>query len=212
MTARGERRAAGRRTRQLSAALLLAACCSLLACTGELPSAHLSKDPISLRGWIADVEQRQDNNTFRTVETESARRAQLFQGTNIWVENAPYVSGGVAETGAFLLLDVPPGNITVDFTPPGGQNVRLVMQNIPGNADVLIPALLLKPNGTVALLDPKAVKVRLAANIDKPRPTSLTAIIAGVSVPVIEVPIAEMVDRRDYPNAPATTAPVATVK
>jgi len=193
-------------------ALLLAACCSLLTtCGGEIPSAHLSKSPISVRGWIADVEQPQDG-AFRTVETESARRIQLFQGTNIWVENAPYVSGGVAETGAFLLLDVPPGNITVDFTPPGGQNARLVMQNIPGNADVLIPAVLLKPNGSVALLDPKAVKVRLAANIDKPRPTNMLATVAGVNVPVIEVPIAEMVDRRDYPNAPATTAPVATVK
>jgi hypothetical protein len=191
--------------------LVLAACCSLLACTGELPSAHLSKEPVSLRGWIADVEQPQDN-TFRTVETESARRAQLFQGTNIWVENAPYVSGGLAETGAFLLLDVPPGNISVDFTPPGGQTVRLVMQNIPGNADVMIPALLLKPNGTVALLDPTGVKVRVAAKIDKAQPTKLTAIIAGVSVPVLEVPIADMVDRRDYPSAPASTAPAATVK
>jgi hypothetical protein len=183
----------------------------LLGCTGELPSAHLSKEPISVRGWIADVEQQQDG-AFRTVETESARRIQLFQGTNIWVENAPYVSGGVAETGAFLLLDVPPGNVTVDFTPPGGQNARLVMENIPGNADVLIPAVLLKPNGSVALLDPKAVKVRLAAKIDKPRQTNMSATIAGVLVPVIEVPIAEMVDRRDYPNAPGTAAPLATVK
>jgi hypothetical protein len=181
------------------------------ACTGELPSAHLSKEPTSIRGWIADVEGASPDGAYRTVETESARRIQLFQSTNIWVENAPYVSGGVADTGAFLLLDVPPGSITVSFTAPGAQNAKLVMQNVPGNADVLVPGLVLKPNG-VALLDPKAVKVRVAAKIDKARPTKLTAVIAGVPVPVMEVPIAEMVDRRDYPDAPSTVAPVATVK
>ncbi|HKO56472.1 MAG TPA: hypothetical protein VJ276_11380 [Thermoanaerobaculia bacterium] len=194
----------------MRSAPVLAVVLLLAACTGELPSAHLAKEPISLRGWIADVDGS-SNGAFRTVETESARRVQLFQSTNIWVENAPYVSGGVADTGAFLLLDVPPGNITVSFTAPGAQNAKLVMQNVPGNADVLIPALQLKANG-VALLDPKAVKVRVAAKIDKARPTKMTATIAGVLVPVIEVPIAEMVDRRDYPDAPSTVAPVATVK
>ncbi|MBV9496652.1 MAG: hypothetical protein JOZ54_20580 [Acidobacteria bacterium] len=186
----------------------------LASCGKDIPSSHLSKEPISVRGWIADVETKQDDSgTFRTVETENARRAALYQGTNIWVESSPYVSGGVAETGAFLLLDVPPGNVTVDFTPPGATGARLVMQNIPGNADVLVPNVMLKADGTTTVLDPKAVKVRIAAKIDKPRPTNLTATIAGVTVPVMEVPIAQMVDRRDYPDTGNTAAaPLATVK
>ena len=139
------------------------------------------------------------------------RRAQLFQSTNVWIDDAPYVSGGVAENGAFLLLDVPPGNITISFSAPGAPNAKLVLKNIPGNADVFIPSMLLRPDG-VALLDPQAVKVRLAARVDKPAPTNLIASVAGLAVPVMNTPIAQMVDRHDYPVLPAGVRPLATVK
>ena len=142
---------------------------------------------------------------------DSARRMQLFQSTNVWIDDAPYVSGGVAENGAFLLLDVPPGDITISFSAPGAPAAKLVLKNIPGNADVFVPSMLLKSNG-VALLDPQAVKVRLAARVDKPTPTRLTASVAGLSVPVMNTPIGQMVDRHDYPVLPAGFRPLATVK
>jgi len=169
---------------------------------------HVSKEPISVRGWIADVEGAPK---APTSDLDFARRAQLYQSTNVWVDNAPYVSGGVAENGAFILLDVPPGNVTVTFSAPGAANARLVLQNIPGNADVFVPALLLKSD-SVALADPKGVKVRLAAQIDKPTPTNLTAIVAGLTVPVVNTPIAKMIDRHDYPEPPGTLHPIAIVK
>src|SRR5437868_14434802 len=88
-------------------------------CGGQSsPAPALSRAPISVRGWIADVEHPADGAT-RTVEAEMARRAQLFQSTSVFVENAPYVSGGVAENGSFVLLDVPPGNTRIAFTAPG---------------------------------------------------------------------------------------------
>ena len=176
----------------------------LAACDGGDPGSSfksLSREPISVRGWIADVETP-SNGTFHTVETEAARRAHLFQSANIWVENNPYVSGGIAESGAFLLLDVPPGNVTITISAPGAPASHLVLQNVPGNADVLIPALLLKVNG-VDLLQPDAIRVRLGAKIAKAHPTGRTAIVAGKPVPILEVPIGELVDRRDYPNPPA---------
>jgi len=185
----------------------------LAACDGGNPGSsfkNLSMQPISVRGWIADVESP-SNGTFHTVETEAARRAHLFQSANIWVENTPYVSGGIAETGAFLLLDVPPGNVTITFSAPGAPASHLVLQNVPGNADVLIPALLLKPNG-VELLQPEAVRVRVGAKIAKARATGRSAIIAGKPVPVMEVPLGELIDRRDYPNAPGGPVPLATVR
>src|SRR5204863_6019654 len=105
------------------------------ACWGPEPGTPVvSKEPISVRVWILDIESGSESTTFKTVETESARKAQLFQATNIWIENAPYVSGGVAPTGAFLLLDVPPGTAIIELTPPGGATARLHMENIPGNA------------------------------------------------------------------------------
>lgn len=193
--------------------LFLAVAAVLAGCSGEKrdpQQALLTKEPLSVRGWIADVKGA-PNAPFRTVETETVRKMHLFQSTSVWVDNAPYVSGGVAENGSFILLDVPPGNVTITFTAPGAQDAKLALQGVPGNADVLVPAILLEPGG-VTLLEPQNVKVRLAARIDKPRPTGRNATIAGHPIPIIEVPIAEMVDRRDYPPPPTSAAPLATVK
>lgn len=173
--------------------------------------AQIGHDPISVRGWIADIDTGAPPGDFLTVETAAARRLQNFQSTNVWVENTPYVSGGVAETGSFILLDVPPHNITITFSAPGLPASHLVIQDAPPNCDILIPGLILKPNG-VAIADPKQLRVRIAAKISKPAPTGMTARIAGIPVPVIQVPINAMVDRRDYPSAPAVISPVAKVK
>jgi len=183
-----------------------------LACGGspEHAGPRVHENPVSVRGWILDAETG-PNTAYHTIETEEARKRDLFRGTNVWVENAPYVSGGVAETGAFLLLDVPPGDVTITFSAPGIPAARLVLKQIPGNADVFIPAMLLKRN-TVSLLDPKSVKVRVAAQIDKAAPTGAFANVGDLRVPVMNTPIKEMIDRLDYPNPPASQAPLATVK
>ncbi len=184
------------------------------ACSGEKPASNerrLSREPVSVRGWITDVEGSTSGD-FKTVETEAARRLQLFQGTTVYIENAPYVSGGVAETGAFMLLDVPPGDSTITFQTPVIESVKLELKNIPGNGDVMIPGLILNKNGAT-LAEPSKVFVRIAASVKTPRKTERTAIVAGQTVPIVETPLNEMSDRRDYPNAPGTAlAPVATVK
>lgn len=197
------------RTACVVALILLSAACS----NEKVDPAfrQLSKEPISVRGWIADIDTGQPSTVYRTVETEAARRAQSFQATNLWVENAPYVSGGVAENGAFVLLDVPPGKAIVSFSAPGVPSASVVVENVPGNADVLIPGLILKP-GAVAIADPKAIQVRIAAKISRPGPTGMTARVAGFAVPVIQVPINSLMERHDYPTPPETLAPVATVK
>ncbi len=170
------------------------------------PSA-VSKEPVSVRGWIADVEGSLHE---KTPEMESARLSQLYQATSVWVEKVDYVSGGVAPNGSFILLDVPPGNVTIDFTAPGAEEARLELKNIPGNADVFIPGLILKKNGA-AVLKAEDVKVRMPARVDKPAPTGRTAIVAGLQIPIVNTPIAAMVDRHDYPE-PGGFAPVATFK
>ena len=174
----------------------------LLCCCGgkgaKDASAPLSKEPISVRGWVADVEQP-PSQMYRTRETEAARRLQLFQGSSVAVDNAPYVSGGLAENGSFVLLDVPPGKVSVVFTPPGGPDVRLILENVPGNADVFIPAVFIKKDG-VTLLQPNDVKVRMAAKITKAVPSGTTVMVAGHPVPVINTPVEQMTDRRDFPS------------
>ena len=192
-----------------SRALLLAFL--VLACGKESSQRStftaLSKDPISVRGWIADVEPKSAGDLYRTAETEAARKAAAFQATNMWIDDAPYVSGGVAENGAFVLLDVPPGNVTISFSTPATPVAHVVLTNIPGNADVLIPGLILKRDGTVAVDDPKGVKVRTAIKVPQRKAT-----VAGIAVDVTQVPVNAMVDRHDYPTPPSSLAPVATVK
>jgi hypothetical protein len=183
----------------------------VVACSDSDPNApRVSKEPISVRGWIVDV-AGSPKAPFPTPETEAVRRTQLFQSIGVWVDNAPYVSGGIAENGAFILLDVPPGNTTITFTPPGATGARLILENIPGNADVLIPAMLLKGD-SVELLEPTNVKVRLSASVRHPTPAGVTARVAGLSVPVLNMPIAAMTDRQDYPSPPAGLKPLATFK
>ncbi len=187
-------------------ALITAACD-----VGSKSGPRVAKEPISVRGWITDVDAGENAAAYHTIETESARKASLFHDTNVWVENAPYVSGGVAETGAFLLLDVPPGNVTITFTAPNAAAAHLVLADVPGNANIFVPSMLLK-KGSVVLLDPKSVKVRMAMQIDKEVPSGKFVTIAGQRIPIMNTPIAQMSDRHDYPMAPATYQPLAKVK
>jgi hypothetical protein len=176
-----------------------------VACGGEPRKSgqpSISAEPVSVRGWVTDVEgSGGDGSTFRTVETEAARRQQLFQSMNVWVENSPYVSGGLAENGSFLLLDVPPGKVTITFQVPNQQPSRLVMENIPGNADVYLPGVVVTKTG-VMFPQPNELKVRLASSIDQPKPTGRSATINGHNVAVVETPYAQMENRRDWPVPP----------
>ena len=175
----------------------------LVACGGDRSHSR----PLSVRGWVTDVAGAK---TAETYEQEIARRATLFTSTSLWVENAEQASGGIAENGAFIILDVPPGGPIIGFNAPGAETAKIVMEDIPGGADVFIPNVILQ-NGGAKVLDPKAMLVRVPGDVDHPRPNGQLAKIAGYSVRVIETPMAQMQDRRDYPN-PGGFRPVATVK
>ncbi len=194
--------------------MLILLCAVLLACGGDKQPPgfqKLSKEPVSVRGWIDDVEANSSNTRFRTAETEAARRAALFQAANLWVENAPYVSGAIAPNGAFVLLDVPPGDATVTLSAPGAPSCQVTLQGIPGNADVMIGGLVLRLKGA-SITDPKFLKIRVAGHVDRETPTKQTAKIAGIVVPVVQVPINSLQDRHDYPTPPGRVTPLAIVK
>lgn len=174
---------------------------------GEASVYELSRNPVSVRGWITDVKgARHEQN----IDMELARRTELFANSSVWVEKTQYASGGIAENGAFIVLDVPPQTSTIGFNAPGAENAQLVLQNVPGSADVFIPDIVLEPGGA-KVLDPSKIQVRLPAEVPAPRPTGKTATIAGHAVPIVETPIAQMADRREYPN-PGGFRPVAIVK
>jgi hypothetical protein len=183
---------------------------ALAACGGETSENSvykLSRDPVSVRGWILDVKGAQHSDI---MDVEIARRTQLFQSSTVWVEKTEFASGGIAENGGFIILDVPPMNATIGFNAPGAETAKIVLEGVPGTADVFIPDVLLEPNGST-VLDPKKILVRLPAKIDKPTPSGKTAKVGSYTVPIILTPLAQMIDRRDYPS-PAGFRPVATVK
>jgi hypothetical protein len=183
----------------------------LAACGGgkkEDSVYELSRSPVSVRGWILDVKGAQ---RAETIEMEIARRTQLFGSSSVWVEKSQYASGGIADNGAFIVLDVPPLNATIGFNAPGAETAQITMKNVPGNADVFLPDVILE-NGGAKFLDPSKVVVRIpSSNVTKPTPTGKFAIIAGVNVPIVDAPLGQMNDRRDYPSPPGFR-PVATVK
>ena len=197
--------------RPMSRTLIAIAMLALAACgggeTSETSVYTLARNPISVRGWILDVK----GATHEPIaDMEIARRTQLFQSTTVWVENTEFASGGVAENGAFIVLDVPPNNAIIGFNAPGAETARIVLEGVPGTADVLIPDVILEPNGAT-VLDPKKIVVRLPADVDKPAPSGKTAKVGGYTVPIINTPLSLMVDRREYPD-PGGFRPVATVK
>lgn len=194
-----------RRQLAMTVAMLVLAACG--GETSEKSIYSLSRNPVSVRGWILDVKGAERS---QIPDVEIARRTQLFLSTSVWVENNQYASGGVAENGSFLVLDVSPDKATLGFNAPGAETARVVLEGVPGTADVFIPDIILEPNGA-KVLDPKKILIRLPAKVDKATPSGKTAKVAGYTVPVIITPLGQMVDRRDYPN-PGGFRPVATVK
>jgi len=185
--------------------LFLFALLALTACGGS--EEPMSSGPVSVRGWILDVKGAQRGET---IEIELARRSMLFQSSSVWVENVQYASGGIAENGAFIVLDVPPQSSILGFNAPGAETAKVTLANVPPYADVFIPDLVLE-NGGATVLDPKKIVVRVAGNVSQRTPNGLVATVAGHRVPVVEVPLIEMEDRRDYPTVPGYR-PVATVR
>ncbi len=127
------------------------------------------------------------------------RMMQFLTDTNIYVPDMPFVSGAIAETGAFLLLDVPPGEVRIRFQPPGLAEADLVLRNLPGNADVILPGL--KIDGeTVTLLEPAKAVVRIPIDEDVRRKLDYFVYAGEQEIEVWEVPFADLVDRREFPT------------
>ncbi len=198
------------RSRPMTRRILFLALFLFVAC-GEVDpnsSQAISKNPLSVRGWVLDVKGAK---RAETPEMEIARRTQLFAGASVWVENTQWASGGIAENGAFIILDVPPNNPVIGFQMEGADQARLILENVPAGAEVFIPDVILEPGGAT-VHNPKAIQVRVPdASVDKPTPSGKTAKVAGYTVPVMHAPLNAFLDRREYPN-PGGFRPVATVK
>lgn len=183
--------------------LLLAACSGSESLEKE-GRGSFKKGPVSIRGWIAEIDlgTKQPDGVFSVTEpggTVGHYQRELFKETNFSVRDVPYASGGVADDGSFIILDAPPGKVTVDMQAPGVPLVPLVLENIPPNADVFVPSIKLYPD-RFELLEPHRVLVRVPSEGTQRKKAAAQAIVGGLRVDVWEVPLREMMDRRDWPT------------
>lgn len=172
-----------------------------VACRSESKGPPIPKNPASIRGWLVDpaAESQPLLHLTDTASGEAAHRARVFEQTHISIEGFPYASGGIGGNGSFVILDVPPGQVIINFQPPEGPDAQLLLKDVPPNADILLPRLRIQATEVVPS-DPKDIVVRVPARVTARRPTGSQMTVAGQPVPVFEVPLSEMLDRRDYPQ------------
>lgn len=196
----------------VAAALILSGC----ADTPELAAEReRRRSPISIRGWIWDVEAPAPTvpGTLSVVGElgDQERKARIFQQTYISIDNVTYASGGLIDTGAFVILDAPPRNLTMLIQTPVFTDYRIPMQRIPPNADVYLPGIVLDAKG-VHFAEPEKLRVRIPG--EKSGPTGETALIGGHEVPIETATISELVNRREYPEItpPESAQPSASAQ
>jgi hypothetical protein len=200
--------------RRVMLLLLTLSIFALAGCPAPKREGARRSSPVSVRGWIADVELPPSDKMMVTDPyLQIQRKYAMFRDTAISVEGVNYVSGGVAETGAFIMLDVPPGDSIINFQPPGLPDAQLHLRQIPGSGDVILPGLLIK-GAKVELFKPEEAMVRLPGEGPGRKKLDIPAYVGDQRIDVWEVPLSEMMDRREYPT-PTTrlAAPqVPTVK
>lgn len=176
--------------------LLVASSCA----TPEDDGGGPGKTPVSVRGYIAYI-QLPPQEMMKVTDPIKAqqRMRQFLSDTNIYVVNMPFVSGSIAETGAFIMLDVPPGDVTVRFQPPGLQEAQLVIRNLPGNADVILAGLKIDGH-SVSLIDPSKSVARIPIDGDVRRKLDINVYVGDQPIEVWEVPFNDLVDRREFPT------------
>jgi hypothetical protein len=172
----------------------------LIGCQSE-PAAgpRISRTPASVRGWIQEIEAPQSElYKLRSATTGAAQaKMELFAETSVVVADFQFASGGVAENGSFIVLDVPPGDVNLTFTSSHLGDMHLPIRNVPPNADILIRGVRLT-RGQAAVIDPSLVEVRVPQLKGQTAPTS-PVLIQGREIVPRAVPISELEDRRDYP-------------
>jgi hypothetical protein len=158
---------------------------------------------VSIRGWVTDAVL--PPGSFRVVGTNISaeeQRRDILDRTNLAVEGVQFASGAMRDTGSFIILDVPPGDVTILFQVPILGDVPLHLGNVPPSADVLIPGILLSDEGA-SVPDPSGIRVRVPSR--EPAPLNIESTVAGHRVPAVATPLRELADRRDFPEpgAPA---------
>lgn len=194
--------------KRLGAFLFLPVSILLLSCGGGESAdregrGSFRRGPISIRGWVSEIDigQPEPAGTFSVTDLSQRRSSyqrQLLEETSLSVEGVSYASGRIIDSGSFIILDSPPGDLLVNFQAPGVPLVQLELRDIPPNADVFVPGLKLYPT-RLEILEPEKIIVRVPGTGTERKLREEPAMVGGHRVDVWDVPLREMMDRRDMP-------------
>lgn len=166
---------------------------------------------MSVRGWLGDIVTTGESYVTVGKVDAAMMRAETLRNASVYVEGVRQASGGLSEWGSFIILDVPPGKSKIVFQIPGVGDAALQLDQVPSNADVLIPSIRVEA-GRASVPDASKIVVRVPG---KERKEGVgAAIIGGQKVAVRQVLVSDLEDRRDFP-VPSTEAapkPIAIVK
>ncbi len=177
----------------------LALVLALTGCEPRETGPDVSRTPASIRGWVGDIELP-PGEMYRLMEQTTGvnqLKLQILQDTTLSVEGQ-VASGGMAENGSFIILDVAPGPVTVIFSAPGLPENMLRIEGVPGNADILLPGVELTLAGPK--IDATRVQARIPEERGRPTPIPPPIRVLGQEVPVRAATLTELSDRRDYPD------------
>lgn len=162
----------------------------------EEPRSQIVNHPVSIRGWIADVERTIPPGVSPNVIIQGNTLEDYIQQSNVYLKGGKLITGGLMN-GSFIMMDVPPGDATIVFQAPGIYQSPMTIHGIPPAADVVLSGVDITKHGT-KLDDPSKALVRIAAKIDKMREIPSTTTINGVKIRTVEVPLVKMGDRMNY--------------
>src|SRR5687767_12929005 len=170
----------------LAAAFLISSACQ----QKEYAGPKVSTTPTSIRGWLVPAESSEQSLMYVTDSTSTSdeRQIRIFEQTALSVEGAPFASGGIGGNGSFIILDVPPGDVVINFQPPDGMDAQLTLTGVPPNADILLPGLRYR-GAEVEPIDPSKIVVRIPARVESQRPVAGNVTVGGHKVQAFETPL-----------------------
>jgi len=173
---------------------LLLTVCVIAACgEGEKSPRRPAQDPVSIRGWILDIEGIPSDSPDLVFPSLNRSPIQYVLEANAYIPDQQFVSGTI-ENGSFVMLDVANGDVTIMFQAAGIADSAMKIKGVPPSADLVLPGIVIGKERTY-LIDPTKAMVRIPSNVAEVEEIPSTTFVNGDKVPTFNIPIKKMGDR-----------------
>ena len=160
---------------------------------GETTTRRPAQNPISIRGWIMDIEGTPSDIPDVAFPAINRAPIQYILDANVYVPDQQYVSGTI-ENGSFVMLDVANGDATIMFQAAGIADSPMRVKGVPPSADLVLPGIVIgKEISYVA--DSRRAMVRIPSNVAEVEEVPSTTFVNDEKISTYNIPIKKMGDR-----------------